>query len=160
MTTVRPRSPKRPMRASSRQQGFSLIEIAVSLLLVAISLLGMAALLTTTHKNSASSFLRTQASILVTDIVEKIRSNRAHVLANLADYEKPVTDCTKPPSSSATVDLDLHQFHCLVRSSLPAGAAVIRFDPASNILTLTVSWDDSRGTEGSPVQTFEFQTQL
>jgi type IV pilus assembly protein PilV len=145
---------------SKRERGFSLIEILVSLLLIAIALTGVAALLATTHKNSASSYLRAQASLLGNDIAEKMRANRTTVLANPTAYTQLPTRCSTLPDTATAVEQDLHQFICLVKSTFPGGDAAIGFDAATNILTIGVSWDDSRATSGAARQTFQFETQL
>jgi type IV pilus assembly protein PilV len=142
------------------ERGFSLIEILVSLLLIAIALTGVAALLATTHKNSASSYLRTQASLLGNDIAEKMRANRTTVLANPTAYTQLPTRCSALPTTATAVEQDLHQFICLVKSTFPGGDAAIGFDTTTNILTIGVSWNDSRGTSGAARQTFQFETQL
>jgi type IV pilus assembly protein PilV len=145
---------------SRLERGFSLIEILVSLLLITIALTGVAALLATTHKNSASSYLRTQASLLGNDIAEKIRANRATMLANPTAYTTLPSGCTALSGTATIFEQDLHQFICLVKSTLPGSDAAISFDSATNILTIGVSWDDSRGTSGATRQTFQFETQL
>jgi type IV pilus assembly protein PilV len=132
----------------------------VSLLLITIALTGVAALLATTHKNSASSYLRTQASLLGNDIAEKMRANRTTVLANPTAYTQVPTRCTALSDTATAVEQDLHQFICLVKSTLPDGDAAIAFNSTTNIMTIGVSWDDSRGTSGATRQTFQFETQL
>ena len=61
------------MRA--RQGGMTLIEILVSLLILAIGMLGMAGLQTVSLRNTQSAYQRTQAAILSNDIVERVRAN-------------------------------------------------------------------------------------
>jgi type IV pilus assembly protein PilV len=152
--------PRKVVGQSSLERGFSLIEILVSLLLIAIALTGVAALLATTHKNAASSYLRTQASLLGNDIAEKMRANRATVLANPTAYTQIPTRCSALSTTATAAEQDLRQFICLVKSTFPGGDAAIGFDSATNILTIGVSWDDSRGTSGAERQTFRFETQL
>jgi type IV pilus assembly protein PilV len=160
MTTREPRVFTAPCHKLGNSPGFSMIEVLVSLSLIALSLLGMAALLGTTHKNAASSQLRTQASILGADIAEKMRANRESFLANPSAYTQVPEDCSDVAGASGTVELDLRQFACLVKSALPQGKATITFEEATGILTVIVGWDDSRGTEGSANHEFKYQTRL
>ncbi|MFZ3288159.1 MAG: type IV pilus modification protein PilV, partial [Telluria sp.] len=60
-----------------RQQGFSLIEVLITMLIVSIGLLGIAGIIVTNLKHNQSSYARTQASLLVSDIVDRMRANRA-----------------------------------------------------------------------------------
>lgn len=59
------------------QRGFTLIEVLIALLILAIGLLGMASLLMTSLSSSNSAYQRSQASMLAYDIAERLRLNRA-----------------------------------------------------------------------------------
>lgn len=63
-----------PMKIRSR--GFTLIEVLIALLILAIGLLGMASLLMTSLSSSHSAYQRSQASMLAYDMVERLRLNR------------------------------------------------------------------------------------
>ena len=65
-----------------RAGGFTLIEILVSLTLIAIGLLGLAQLMVKGQRASFEAYQRQQAITLANDMIEKIRSNRARA----ADY--------------------------------------------------------------------------
>ncbi|MCE2978459.1 MAG: type IV pilus modification protein PilV [bacterium] len=65
-----------------RAGGFTLIEILVSLTLVAIGLLGLAQLIVKGQRASFEAYQRQQAITLANDMLEKIRANRARA----ADY--------------------------------------------------------------------------
>ena len=56
-------------------RGFSLLEALISVLILSIGLLGIAALHTTSLAGSHTSALRTQAVLLATDMAERMRSN-------------------------------------------------------------------------------------
>ncbi len=58
------------------QQGFSLIEVMVTMLIVSIGLLGIAGIIMTSLKNSQSSYGRSQATLLANDIIDRMRANR------------------------------------------------------------------------------------
>lgn len=57
------------------QGGMTFIETLVSLLILAIGMLGMAGLQTVSLRNTQSAYQRTQAAILSNDIVERVRAN-------------------------------------------------------------------------------------
>lgn len=57
--------------------GFSLIEVLVALLVLAIGLLGLAALQTTGLKFGHQSYERTQAVLQAYDIIDRIRANKS-----------------------------------------------------------------------------------
>src|SRR3546814_1111273 len=68
-----------PSLARKSQQGISLIEVMVSVLILAIWVLGVAALQTVALKNSGGSASRTQAAIQIYSMMDIIRANRANL---------------------------------------------------------------------------------
>lgn len=66
------------------QQGATLIEVLISLLLITIGLLGIAATQITSLKMTLSSYQRSQATVLANDIADRLR-------ANIKEVEKPTT---------------------------------------------------------------------
>lgn len=58
------------MRCSARSEGFTLIEILVSLVILSISILGIASLMSTTTKYNASGGRLTEATTFVQDRLE------------------------------------------------------------------------------------------
>src|SRR3989304_2881609 len=77
---------------SASQKGFSLIEVLVALLILSIGLLGLAALQTTSLQYNTGSYLRTQATFLAYDILDRMRANSAAVAdADGTGYDQPVS---------------------------------------------------------------------
>ena len=70
------------------QKGFSLVEILVALLILSIGLLGLAALQTTSLKFNTDSYMRTQATYFVYDIIDRMRANSDSVVAG-GTYDVP-----------------------------------------------------------------------
>ena len=67
------------------QRGFSLIEVMVALLVLAIGLLGLAGLQTLGLKFNTQSYQRTQAVLNAYDIVDRIRANSSGIAAAIYD---------------------------------------------------------------------------
>jgi type IV pilus assembly protein PilV len=59
---------------SLKSNGFSLIEVLISLVILAISLLALAGLMTTTTRNTASGGRLTEAATLAQDKLEELRA--------------------------------------------------------------------------------------
>jgi type IV pilus assembly protein PilV len=151
--TSMPRTPC--LRQSPAQRGFTLIEILVAVVIIAVSVLGLGGLLAKVHTNAHSALLRTDATIVMTDMAERLMANRANVITTPADYTTSGTvDCSTQPTTTVPVR-DLWQFRCMAKLWLPSGTGTVSFDSstAPTIATVTVSWDDSRGTNGSSSQT-------
>lgn len=62
--------------AGGRQAGFSLIEVLISMMIVAIGLLGLAGLQARAMNAEFESYQRSQAVMLANDMVERIRMSR------------------------------------------------------------------------------------
>ncbi len=138
-----------------RVRGFTLIEVLVALLVLSIGLLGVAALQLTSLRSNHSSSLRSQATLLAYDIVDRMRANQTAATAGSYDIALAGT------SAGGTVALDdLVRWKQNLTNTLPAGqGAVARtgVGPATKF-TITVQWDDSRGAE--PPLAFVMETQI
>lgn len=114
------------------QQGTTLIEILISLLILAVGLLGMAGLQTVSLRNTQSAYQRTQATILSNDVVERIRANLQG--AEAGNYNgnagtvnaacNTVAGCT--PAQLA--GNDIAEWNLALADNLPAGAGTVCAD--------------------------------
>jgi type IV pilus assembly protein PilV len=64
------------MNRRRRSAGFSLLEVLVTLVIVVIGLLGLLGMQVRSHQAELESYQRTQALILLSDVVERINTNR------------------------------------------------------------------------------------
>jgi type IV pilus assembly protein PilV len=60
-----------------QQTGLTLIEVLVSVVILLVGLLGLAALMTNSQKAESESYQRAQALLLLQDMVDRIGANRA-----------------------------------------------------------------------------------
>ncbi|NVK21454.1 MAG: type IV pilus modification protein PilV [Kangiellaceae bacterium] len=67
------------MIKGKHQNGFSLLEALITLLIVSIGLLGYAALQIGALNSSVDSFSRTQATMILEDAVSRIRNNKEYL---------------------------------------------------------------------------------
>lgn len=139
----------RPL-ACSTHAGFTLFEVLIALLVLSLGLLGMAGMQTMSLRNNHSAFLRSQASVLANDILDRMRVNRDLANTYQIDFSESVpssvncavTACT--PGQMAVYDLS--QWKAALAAKLPAGDG--RIVPVSgNLYQVRVSWDDSRGED-------------
>jgi len=132
----------------SKQTGFSLLEILISIVILAIGLLGLAALQTTSLKNNHSAQYRTTATVSAYDIIDRMRLNPN------ADYTLTLATT---PSGTSLKDIDLVEWINNLANELPLGDGAIAIN--GEIVTVTVQWDDSRGTGGNDKQSFIVRTE-
>jgi len=120
------------------QQGVSLLEVLISIVVLSVGLLGYAGLQTLSMKNNTSAFQRSQATILTYDIVDRMRANRP----NLANYNVGM--------AAVGTYADVISWKNNVAAALPDGKAEVEVD-LNGTATITIQWDDNRdGTD--PVQ--------
>ncbi|MCP5330911.1 MAG: type IV pilus modification protein PilV [Pseudomonadales bacterium] len=133
-----------------RQQGATLIEVLVSLLILAIGLLGMSGLQTVSLRNTQSAYLRTQASLNSNDIVERIRANLQGVEAGSYDGAAgAVTASCNTTAGCTPAQLaanDIAEWKAALAADLPSGAGTVCADSTPEDGTAAASACDGLGT--------------
>ncbi|WP_324768164.1 type IV pilus modification protein PilV [Pokkaliibacter plantistimulans] len=136
------------------QRGVGLIEILVALIVLAIGLLGVAALQTSSLRNNQSSFDRANAVVLVNDIVERMRANASVAKSDgysLAFSSSSSNSCPLPTGSSRA-DVDLSEWRTTIIDTL-GDSACGAVSCTDGLCTITIRYDDSRALEGAAAQT-------
>ena len=87
----------------SSQQGFSLIEILVAVLVIAIGLLGVAGMQLIGLKGNQQSFSKNQAAHHAQAILEKMRGNPAGVISNKYIFDSSTYDCAVEPAKNCAL---------------------------------------------------------
>ena len=136
--------PQLPQVATTEQQGISLIEVLVALLLLAIGVLGAIMLQTSALRYSVSAADRTQASYIVNDLLDRMRANPSE----LPNYATQVAaGCTPPVQPASILEVDLADFRYAVSCLLPAGRA--RVEIHGQRATIHLVWSDERVVAGA-----------
>ena len=116
------------------QEGMTLIEVLVAMLILGVGLLGAAMIQLNALKYTDSSRMTSQASFIAYDMLDRIRANSG------ADYT-----ITPPNSPNLNVarDQDLYDFKTNI---VAFGGATATGTVALNqrVYTITISWDDTR----------------
>lgn len=131
------------------QAGVGLIEVLVSLLVLSIGLLGLAALQAQSLRFTTDAYLRSQATVLASDIIDRIRANRdnvaTYVAADLSDLNDDRDDCDP---TLATVDNDLQCWLLDVSDALPGALPTIAANASdADFIDVTMSWPDREARE-------------
>lgn len=136
------------MKKIIQQQGFSMIEILVTLVIIATALLGTAGLQAHALKTSKGGEFRNQAIFLSADIVERMEANKTEALAGSyavaagAGAVSTACDAFGACAGPALVAYDLANWQAAV-TALPGGSGVITVVPGNPAnYTITVSWTD------------------
>ncbi|MBW8312602.1 MAG: type IV pilus modification protein PilV [Rhizobium sp.] len=142
---------------ATRQSGASLLEVLVSVLILAIGLLGIAALQSITLKNTQSSSERTAAIIQSYAMFDMMRANRD--AARAGNYNQGLL-CEAPASPAASrVAGDLDRWIAQLKQSM-GDSACGSITCGAQTCTVTVQWDDSRASDGDAEQKIITTTRL
>lgn len=158
--------------AATRSDGFTLLEVLIALLVLSVGLLGIAGLQLTSLRSNHSAYLRSQATILAYDILDRMRANRAQAQADNTtadDYNTTIATAEDLPDISGSptqAAKDLNSWGTAVLA-LPGASATVKVN-TDNTVSVSISWDDSRADQapdrsGTPVTAatqFQFQTEL
>lgn len=140
-----------------RQKGITLIEVLITILILAGGLLGMAALQSRSLMFNNAAYLNTLSNMLAFDMLDRIRANKVYAIngpgysvsvgnvpSSYADYCE-TGDCS--PVELARYDIGQWKF--LLDQHLPDGdGTIVKTDtPEGRNYTITVFFDDSKGQE-------------
>src|SRR3954469_8244342 len=160
----------------NRQAGFNMLEILFSLLIVTTGLLGLAATQVIAQRAEQESYQRAQAIVLMTDIVDRINTNRKAAICynisdpttgagylgatgsgkyNISSYACPAL-ATNPAAVSRTqLDLQFIDEMLLGAGEKLAGNQVgamlgartcVGFDTATQSYTVAIAWQGTTAT--------------
>ena len=143
----------------NKNSGFTLLEVLIATLVLAVGLLGLAGLQVTSIRNNLSAYNRSQATHLVYDMADRMRANKnestdpatGNVIAagtylTIAPADAvaqasctTVTGCT----GAQMAQNDLFQWNAALTGALPTGIGTITAVAATRVFTITINWDDN-----------------
>lgn len=146
---------RRAPRSLAAARGVGLIEVLVAVLVLAIGLLGVAAMQATALRNSQSSLERSQGVMHVYTILDAMRANPD--AARGGGYNMGMT-CV-PPAAGSLISSDQRQWITVLQDNLGTTACG-QVNCVATVCTITVRWDDSRGSGGNVAQTLSTTTRI
>ncbi len=130
-----------------RMQGFTLVEVLVALVVMAVGMLGIAALYVEGLRAGRTSLYRSAAVTLVSDMADRIRANPAGGYAGTGPgADNGCVNGAGDCEPDALADDDWFRWLDDLRRRLPAGAAAVveRQDlPPLTQYVITVSWPEA-----------------
>lgn len=137
----------------SGQAGFSLIEVMVATLVLAIGLIGLAGLQAASMRQNQSAVMRSQVSAMVYDLADRMRANVPGAANNFYDQAMAgaVEGCgiTSGCSPQQIAQNDLAEWNAVITATLPMGRGFVCVDSTPNDGT---SFDDPQ-CDGNGTQT-------
>lgn len=146
-------------------RGFSMIEVLIALVVLALGLLGLALLQTMNLRFTQSANQRTVATNLAHELLDVARSNRLLVAQYTAITPAAVAAAPDPPCARGTAmdpDANMDRWMCEVKEALGPDATATVTQPGLGELSVVISWTDERWNEDTEEQdtSFELVTQL
>lgn len=106
----------KPATLRTAQRGFTLIEVMITIIVVTVGLLGMAAMQVITKKNNFEAVQRTAATALANDIIERMRVNPSQLPEYAGNKGSPPPilggaslGSSKPSADCATTNCSAYQ---------------------------------------------------
>lgn len=147
----------------NKQNGSSLIEVLISLGILAVGILGLSAMQSSSLRSNLNAYTRTQATIYSNDIIERMRANTLgmiadnyhNISANAAVSGCFSTGCT----ASDLATTDIFQWQTALAADFPQGWGVVCRDSspedgdpgspactggADDLYAIKIWWDSDR----------------
>ena len=147
--------PARPTRLPQGQRGVSLIEVLIAVLVMAIGLLGIAAMQASALRNSQSALERSQAVVHSYAALDAMRANLA--AARAGNYNMDALVCSVPAAGASLASKDQNRWIDAIQATLGdtacgqiSCAQIAGTDERD--CAITVQWNDTRGTGGEEDQ--------
>lgn len=137
--------------------GVGLVEVLVAVAVLAIGLLGIAAMQATALANRHGAVQRSEAVVGTYAILERMRAN--HEVAANGGYDLAAMTCN-PPVASNLVTADQRAWILSLKAGLGPTACGQVVGCGGDACRIIVQWDDSRGSNGAVVQQFVTETRL
>ncbi|PHS27146.1 MAG: type IV pilus modification protein PilV [Methylophaga sp.] len=132
-------------KKTKKNKGFTLIEVLITVVILALGLLGLAGLQINSLRDNLRAEHRGKAVQLAYDMADRMRSN----IVGLNDYtDAPAenTNCIAVPIVGCTAQQqaghDRFEWERAIANSLPLGEGDV--SEAADVYSITVAWDDDR----------------
>ena len=141
-------------RIKNIQQGFSLIEVLVTMVILSFGLLGVAGLLVSGVSNAASSEAMSKASHLAADMADRIRANPSGARSSSSQYRTAYSD-DAPTDVSTIVNQDKKIWLDALAKQLPQGDGKITYTTVGSDFKVEIEtrWSKCLGTLNDTDQT-------
>lgn len=147
-----------------KETGATLIEVLVAMVVLAIGLLGLAGLQATSVQSNHSAYYRSQATILASDLADRMRANRTEALTNAYLIDFPTSSTSNDEDSGTSAQKDIAAWLNQLAGTLPDGTGKV--EKNSTLVTISIRWNDTRGQikasddANTHNETFAYRTEI
>ncbi len=140
------------------QQGVSLVEVMVAVLIFSVGLLGMAAMQLTALKANQTASVRSHATFLAYEMADRMRAARGDAQAGFYNLNiSAALPCNPSAETCLPFQRDLAEWRNNLVKQLPGGSGGVVQN--GDLFTIIVQWNEER-VGGSATQQFSFVTQI
>lgn len=153
------------MLIKTNQNGFTLLESLIAILLTALGILGILGVQMRTLSNTQDTMRRTQSIRLIDDLSERIK-NQPSGITNASQYtttdwtdltnsiEEPTVDCSSSGATCTATQLSAYDKYIWLTSAkniLPLGRARIFSTADGKSLGIILAWRSNEDAAGIPI---------
>jgi type IV pilus assembly protein PilV len=129
------------MQLKVGQQGLTLMEILVTMLILAVGLLGVASMQVRAVQDSSNASYRSIAIFYANDIVDRIRANPAAQATYADEGNASADNCFANTCTAAQMaGYDIQSWLTNIGDALPGGEGEL--EATGNLYTVEVNWTD------------------
>jgi len=151
-----------------KNQGFTLLEVLIALVVFSFGLLALAALMAKGLQYNTSALHRSYASSQAYDMADRMRANRLALESPFyyQDINPPAGD---PPGclcneacdcgTEAMATFDAWQWNRANAAVLPSGSGTVEKKDGTDYYVISVSWTENRLEDAGGSEKFEFEFQ-
>jgi len=137
------------IKLQNKQQGSTLFEVLIAVLVLSIGLLGVASLQLYGLRYNQGAYLRSQATMIAYDMVDRMRTNSNGVTAGLYDNVSTAVPPADPAcistgcTSAQLANHDIREWSTYFTGASPMlPGATGTITKAGTIFTVTISWTE------------------
>lgn len=138
-------------RYITRQNGISMVEVLVAIVVLSFGLLGLAGLQADGLRSNNDAYMKSQATLLAYDMMDRMRANLQGVENGLYDdlFSSTPEDpgCINSTTGCSIQQMsqhDAYEWSETVAHLLPGGQGRVIGSGSSSVFTITVMWDQRR----------------
>lgn len=131
----------------NNQNGFTLIEVLITIIVLAMGLLGLAGMQAVAQRANHTAYLRSQAAMQAYDIADRMRANLPGVTAGAYNSISGIQIASNCESTMCIptdmAKYDAQQWNTANAALFPSGQGTV-VSNGDSTFTITISWDDNR----------------
>ncbi len=134
---------------AKKHKGFGILEILITVFVLAVGLLGIASLQTLGFRASQSSYMRTIAAYKAYEMIDRMRANPDGISGGsynaISGIPEVATNCSQTTCSSSEMAVyDTNQWNDELAGLLPTGQGTVAGAGSGSVFQVTIRWDESR----------------